>query len=243
LTEFRSSRESTACETRKSLDEILGMVAGLNRIVAQVRTVARQTSMLAINASIEAAQAGENGKGFRVVAGEVKQLSRVSDQAARDIGDGISRLQSAIRASMETLVLDRLEAEKQGFDHLVGSIGDLTENFDQLIGHQRDVMDKVHSESEMIAEPILQLIGSIQFQDVTRQQLQHVSQSMEMIGRHSRQLGLMLQDHQVDPEIPGIEAAIAASLAGYVMSQQRNIHNQSAGADAAEGKGLMVELF
>ncbi len=243
LNEFRSSRENTACETRKSLDEILGMVAGLNRIVTQVRTVARQTSMLAINASIEAAQAGENGKGFRVVAGEVKQLSRVSDQAARDIGDGISRLQSAIRTSMETLVLDRLEAEKTGFDHLVGSIGDLTENFDQLIGHQRDVMGKVHSESERIAEPILQLIGSIQFQDVTRQQLQHVSRSMDMIGRHSHQLGLNLHDDGLDQQIFGIEAEIEASLAGYVMSQQRNIHNRSTGADDAEDKGPLIELF
>ncbi len=243
LDDFRSSRDSTACETRKSLDEILGMVAGLNRIVIQVRTVARQTSMLSINAAIEAAQAGENGKGFRVVAGEVKQLSRVSDQAARDIGDGISRLQSAIRTSMETLVLDRLEAEKKGFDQLVGSIGDLTENFDRLIGHQRDVMGKVHSESEMIAAPIMQLIGSIQFQDVTRQQLQHVSQSMDMIGRHSHQLGLNLQTDRLDQETFGIEAEIAASLAGYVMSQQRNIHNQSIGADAAEDKGPLVELF
>jgi methyl-accepting chemotaxis protein len=243
LDEFRSNRESTACETRKSLDEILGMVAGLNRIVTQVRTVARQTSMLSINAAIEAAQAGENGKGFKIVAGEVKQLSRVSDQAARDIGDGISRLQSAIRASMETLILDRLEAEKKGFDHLVGSIGDLTENFDQLIGHQRNVMDKVHSESELIAEPIMQLIGSIQFQDVTRQQLQHVSRSMDRIGRHSHQLGLTLHNAAPDQEIVGIEAEIAASVAGYVMSQQRNIHNQSIGADAAEDKGALIELF
>jgi methyl-accepting chemotaxis protein len=243
LADFRSRRERAAGETRKNLDEILSMVAGLNRIVTQVRTVARQTNMLAINAAIEAVQAGDAGKGFRVVAGEVKQLSRLSDQAALDIGDGISRLQGAIRAGMEAMVVGQLEAETQSFDHLVGSIGDLTINFDQLIGHQRDVMIKVHRESEMIAEPIMQLIGSIQFQDVTRQQLQHVSRSMEMIGRHSQQLGRILRESQVEHESLGIEAEIAALLAGYVMSQQRNIHNRGIGADAAEDKGPLVELF
>jgi len=199
--------------------------------------------MLAINAAIEAAQAGESGNGFRIIAGEVKQLSRLSDQAALDIGDGIARLQGTIRASMEAMVQDQLEAEQQSFDHLAGSIGDLTVNFDQLIGHQRDVMIKVHSESEMIAAPILQLIGSIQFQDVTRQQLQHVSQSMELIGRHSQQLGRVLQNGESECEVPGIETEIAAALAGYVMSQQRNIHNQSHGGERAEDKGSLVELF
>jgi len=243
LDDFRASRDCAANETRKSLDEILRMVEGLNRIVGQVRTVSRQTSMLAINAAIEAAQAGEAGKGFRIVAGEVKQLSHISDQAARDIGEGICGLQTAIRASMETMVLDRLEAEKVGFDHLAGSIGDLTVNFDQLIGHQRDVMAKVHCESERIAGPILQLIGSIQFQDVTRQQLQHVARSMDMIGRHSQGLGRVLRDYQLDHEVPAIETEIAAAMAGYVMSQQRNIHNQAIGAEVAEDKGPLVELF
>jgi methyl-accepting chemotaxis protein len=243
LDDFRESCNHAGVESQKRLGEVQVMVAGLNRVVRQVRDISRQTNMLAINAAIEATRAGEAGKGFAVVASEVKQLSRDSDKAAVDIQGGIARLQDAISDTLETTASKRLEAQRKALDVISGSIAELTENLDRLLTHQRGVLTKIQESSEMIAHPIMALIGSIQFQDVARQELQHVSQAMEFVARHSEQMSVALEDLGNDRELDSIQAAIAELMAHYVMSQERNIHNAAIGSGEVEDKGPLVELF
>ena len=95
----------------------------------------------------------------------------------------------------------------------------------------------------MIADPIMALIGSIQFQDVTRQELQHVSQAMEFVAIHSEQLSVVLQDLGNDHDIDGIQAAITDLMTRYVMSQERNVHNAAIGSGEREDKGPLIQLF
>jgi methyl-accepting chemotaxis protein len=192
---------------------------------------------------IEATRAGEAGRGFAVVASEVKQLSRDSDQAAVDIHRGITRLENAITIDMRTMVQRRLEAERQGLETISESISELSVNLDLLIGHQRDVLAKVQESSETIAHPIMALIGSIQFQDVTRQQLEHIAQGMEFIARHSEQLGVFLEELDKDRHLESAQIGIKQLMAHYVMSRERDIHNAAIGSDAIEDRGSMVELF
>jgi methyl-accepting chemotaxis protein len=243
LLEFQISRDQAAADGLARRDELLGMIEELNMVVAQVRVIARQTNMLALNATIEAVRAGDAGRGFAVVAGEVKQLSRGSDQAARDISGGMTRLQDAIGSSLESMVTQRLAAEREAFAVIEGGIDELSGNFDLLIEHQRVVLEKVQAESEQIAQPILQLIGSIQFQDVTRQQLQLVSRAMQSMSSHSQQLAHALQDIKNDVCVDTIENQIEKLASTYVMAEQRNIHNIASGGGGSEEKGSLVELF
>ena len=95
----------------------------------------------------------------------------------------------------------------------------------------------------MIADPIMALIGSIQFQDVTRQELQHVSQAMEFVTGHSEQLSVVLKDLGNDHDFDSIQMAISDLLTHYVMSQERNIHNAAIGSGKVEDKGPLIQLF
>ncbi len=242
LDEFRKSCDQAGTESQERLGGVHAIVAELNRCVGQVRDIAKQTSFLAINATIEAARAGGAGKGFAVVAAEVKQLSRDSDTAAVDIQDGIARLKEAISVNL-ALTRKRLEVERKGFDVISGSISELTVNLDGLISHQRNVLARVQESSEMIAHPIMALIGSIQFQDVTRQELQHVSQGMEFVANHAGQLRAALEDSGGEHDILSVQAAIAELMAHYVMSQERNIHHAATGSGEREDKGPLVQLF
>jgi methyl-accepting chemotaxis protein len=243
LDDFRESRGQAADESEERLGQVQQMAADLNRVVGQVRAISKQTNMLAMNAMIEATRAGEAGRGFAVVASEVKQLSRDSDQAAVDIQGGITRLENAITIDMRTTARTRQEAERVGLGTISESISELSGNLDLLIGHQRDVLAKVQASSEMIAQPILALIGSIQFQDVTRQQLEHVSQGVEFIASHSEQLSVFLQDLDNDQDLESAQTGIQELMAHYVMSRERNIHNASIGSAEIEDRGPMVQLF
>ena len=77
-------------ETVRSLSEASERV---EEIVGLISVIARQTNMLALNASIEAQRAGEAGRGFAVVAGEVKSLADQTARAAREVSDNIGRIQ------------------------------------------------------------------------------------------------------------------------------------------------------
>jgi len=147
-------------EIRKATNHLVGMVK-------HVRDIARSTNMLALNATIEAARAGEAGRGFSVVASEVKALSRQSDRTARDLQDGIERLQATIAESLEAIIHKHVDEESQSLSRVAKTITDLTDDLEKLIGHQREVLIRVHHESEAIAHPIMELLDSIQFQDIT----------------------------------------------------------------------------
>ncbi|NBD24155.1 methyl-accepting chemotaxis protein [Paenibacillus glycinis] len=75
----------------------------IGEIVGFIGDIAKQTSLLSLNASIEAARAGEHGKGFAVVAGEVKKLSEQSAQSVQNIADVIAQIQTDTLKAVRTM--------------------------------------------------------------------------------------------------------------------------------------------
>jgi len=241
--QFQEQRTHDLHQREREQEEITSATDALGRMAEGVRAIARQTNMLAFNATIEAGRAGTAGRGFAVVAQEVKTLSRQSDQAAMDIRTGIDTLQETIRTSLKAVIHDRVDEEDQTFLKINTAISNLTENLERLISHQRDVLAKVQEESISIAQPIMELMSSIQFQDIVRQQLLSLAQSSEMVDIHIESVQRALDNLSADIDVGRFLDTLQETYDHYVMVQQRNSYNEASGDATREDTGKRIELF
>jgi methyl-accepting chemotaxis protein len=249
IREFTEERSRDAVKVQGALEKIGTVVENLGSMVQIVRGIARQTRMLALNATIEAVRAGDAGRGFAIVASEVKALSQQSDQAAIDIGDGIDQLEQAVQASFSTIIGDRVEKEKAGFAVVSEAIGELTENLQRLIGQQHDTLTKVLYENERLEGPIMQMIGGIQFQDVVKRRLEGLVKCFENISSSIADMAVELSkgSHGVSPE--DINSYLRKELDAVVqqaVQEVRNNHSNTGSATteaSGPGGGMAIELF
>ena len=101
-----SGEEGLAGDIQRAQEELSELSATgeeVSEVIGFVRRVADQTNLLALNATIEAARAGEAGRGFEVVAGEVKTLARTTKEALERIESSVERMERALERSASAM--------------------------------------------------------------------------------------------------------------------------------------------
>ncbi len=120
-------------ESATKVDGLAEASVRIGAIVNQIEAIARQTNLLAMNATIEAARAGAAGKGFAVVAGEVKSLANQTARATDDIRRRIEALRQEMAAIVESMQQGaRAVEEGQEVIHATG--GNMRRVVDQVAG-------------------------------------------------------------------------------------------------------------
>lgn len=125
-------------DVQKSINDLAGDIKSVSRFVDIITSIADQTNLLALNAAIEAARAGEYGRGFSVVAEEVRKLAEESSQSAREIQQLITKVLSrsdqavkVISTGVEKVVQGSKVVEE--VSHSLASIIDLTGNLTEQV--------------------------------------------------------------------------------------------------------------
>ena len=122
----KSTRASgEAARTNQQVGELNTLADSIGEVVGAIKGIAEQTNLLALNATIEAARAGEAGKGFAVVADEVKKLATETASKTIQIDERVGKIQSAIRATVEAV--GRIINDVNDIDHSTATVASAVE--------------------------------------------------------------------------------------------------------------------
>ncbi len=166
---------------RATIDALAKAVDQIGDIVTVINEIATQTNLLALNATIEAARAGEAGRGFSVVASEVKSLAMQTSQSTEQIGTKVAEIQSTTRE-----VVGVLGSVAEAIEQLSG----LSESMSAAIEQQRAATENFapgvrESSSPMsdIAERLNGILAMVEDSRATAQGVSAVASDMQFTSR------------------------------------------------------------
>lgn len=230
--------------------DLVDEMRGLSRHVVQIEQVSRATNILALNAMIEAVRAGDAGEGFAVVADEVRKLADRSATAAHGIGSTITDL----TAKLDAVLSDDSQfgsADVPGgttagtglLEGVVNAQREMTQMVADVLQDTVRAAQQVEHSSNALSAETTRAVGHVQFQDISRQMLEHVASAVAEVQRQTEDVIAYAAGDLSRETLLGRTAQIDDLRTKHVMGRQRSTHAETTGTGAEMGNEPMIELF
>jgi methyl-accepting chemotaxis protein len=191
---------------------LVDRVRTIRRLVEQIDFIAGQTNLLAINASIESARAGEHGRGFAVIAAEVRKLSDRSSSTASDIEAVVDPIIEGLQA-----LFDGMSGATERDASHAARAANATTTIREITGEMAEIIESVQASSIQIASGVNKVVVALQFQDMTRQEIEHVAEGIQQLLERA------------EGRAPRLEQVSNALETRYSSSIEREIHRAATG--------------
>jgi len=223
-------------ESQRSRNEILNEVRGLTEytqelksMATEVSAIASQTNLLALNAAIEAARAGEAGRGFAVVADEVRKLSTLSSDTGKKMADKVNVITEAIDSAFA--ISERAMAhDDEALASADSAVQHTLTSFHEITGKLSASASILQTTGGEIKKEVDDILVALQFQDRTSQILAHVTSHINNLSGALKPVkGGLILDIDGSSWLAGMEQS-------YTTSEQRALHRgqKNAAADETE---------
>lgn len=239
-----SSLRSALKEKESLLHEVHALsrfTKELREMASNVGSIAHQTNLLAINAAIEAARAGEVGRGFAVIASEVRKLSQLSAETGKKMTTTVETVNSAIAKTLaaSSQYARQDEAMTANSQHIIEKV---LGQFHSTATGLNDSAEVMRRESQLIQSEISDVLVALQFQDRTSQVLSHVRDDLDKLNQtldaSEQQLAAGVMPTPLD-----VAAWFDALTSTYTMAEQHAVHGGKRSATQVQSNSTEITFF